>query len=45
MTVTVPATCNQVIYEATPDRLLMLDVNRSCYNQGALWQAPGFWEK
>ena len=45
MTVTVPATYNQVIYAATPDKLLLLDVDPSTSNQGALWQATGFWEK
>jgi hypothetical protein len=45
MTVTVPAPYNQVIYAATPDRLLVLDVDPSTSNQGALWQATGFWEK
>jgi uncharacterized protein YjdB len=45
MTVTVPSTFNQVIYAATPDRLLVLDLDPSSYNQGAAWQASGFWEK
>ena len=45
MTVTVPATYNQVIYAAAPDKLLVLDVDPSTSNQGALWQATGFWEK
>lgn len=45
MTVTVPTTYNQIIYAATPDRLLILDVDPSSSNQGALWQATGFWEK
>ena len=45
MTVTVPATFNQVIYAATPDKLLDIDVDSSSANQGALWQATGFFEK
>ncbi|MGC2196854.1 MAG: hypothetical protein WA628_19425 [Terriglobales bacterium] len=45
MTVTVPLTYNQVIYAASPDRLLVLDVDPSWNNQGALWQTTGFWEK
>jgi hypothetical protein len=45
MTVNAPATYNQVIYAATPDRLLLLDVDPSSSNQGAMWQTTGFWEK
>jgi hypothetical protein len=45
MTVTVPANYNQIIYAATPDRLLVLDVDPSYYNSGASYQATGFWEK
>jgi len=45
MTVTVPSTFNQVIYAATPDKLLVVDVDPSTSNTGALFQATGFWEK
>ena len=45
MTVTVPTTYNQVMYAATPGKLLVLDVDPSSYNQGAAWQTTGFWEK
>jgi hypothetical protein len=45
MTVTVPSTFNQVIYAATPDKLLGVDIDPSTSNKGALWQATGFWEK
>jgi hypothetical protein len=45
MTVTVPSTFNQVIYAATPDKLLLVDIDPSTSNTGALFQATGFWEK
>jgi hypothetical protein len=34
-----------MIDAATPDKLLGVDIGLSTYNQGARWQATGFWEK